>query len=317
MEEVHAVLGATGSAGRAVVHELASRNKRVRAVSRTGHGDPLPGTEHIRTDVTNIAALREACRGASVVYHCVNVPYQLWAAQLLPIAEAIIDAAAAAGARLIVMDNLYMYGRTKGPMTEATPRNAQGKKGRLRATLEVRLLEAHRSGRVRVAIGRASDFYGAKANSAPMFLAVEPALKGRTASWLGSLDAPHTLSYLPDVGWGLVTLAERDGSLGEVWHLPAAKALTGRQFFEMVFHELGQPPRIRVLRRPVMLLGGLFSPLIREATEVLYQYEYPFVMDASKFTRAFGDRVTPHRDAIHQTIEALREESPMNGGGKR
>ncbi len=129
---------------------------------------------------------------------------------------------------------------------------------------------------------------------------------------MGSLDALHTLSYLPDVGWGLVTLAERDSSLGEVWHLPAAEALTGRQFIEMVFHELRRPPRMRVLRRPVMLLGGLFSPMIREATEVLYQYEYPFVMDASKFTRAFGARVTPHRDAIHQTIEALRDELPVN-----
>jgi len=273
-------------------------------VSRTGRGDSLPSTEHIRADVTNIEALQEACRGASVVYHCVNVPYPLWAAHLLPIAEGIIEAAAAAGAKLIVMDNLYMYGRTNGPMTEAMPRNAQGKKGRLRAALEVRLLEAHRSGHARVAIGRSSDFYGAKANSVPMFLAVEPTLKGRTASWLGSLDAPHTLSYLPDVGWGLVTLAERDGSLGEVWHLPAAEALNGHQFIEMVFHELGRPPRMRVLRRPVLLLGGLFLPLIREATEVLYQYEYPFVMDASKFTRAFGARVTPHRDAIHQTIEA-------------
>ncbi len=185
MEEVHAVLGATGSAGRAVVRELASRSKQVRAVSRTGRGDPLPGTEHIRADVTNITALREACRGASVVYHCVNVPYQLWAAQLLPIAEAIIEAAAAEGAKLIVIDNLYMYGRTKGPMTEATPRNAQGKKGCLRAALEVRLLEAHRSGRVGLAIGRASDFYGAKANSAPMFLAVEPALKRKDGFLVG------------------------------------------------------------------------------------------------------------------------------------
>jgi nucleoside-diphosphate-sugar epimerase len=306
VEELHVVLGATGGAGRAVVRELASRGKRVRAVSRAVRGDPLPGIEQVSADVTNPAALREACQGASAVYHCVNVPYQLWAAQLLPITEAIIGAATAAGAKLIIMDNLYAYGRTPGPMTEATPRNARGRKGRLRAALEVRLLRAHRSGQVRVAIGRASDFYGPKANSAPMFLVVEPALRRKTASWLGSLDAPHTLSYLPDVAWGLVTLAERDAALGEIWHLPAAEPLTGRQFIEMVFQELARPARMRLLRRPVMLLAGLFSPMIREATEVLYQFEYPFVMDATKFTRAFGTRTAPHKEAIRQTISALR-----------
>ncbi len=307
VDGLHVVLGATGGAGHAVARELASRGLRVRAVSRTGRGNLLPGTEHVRVNATNPAALQEACREASVVYHCVNVPYQFWAAQLLPIAEGIIEAAAAAGAKLIVMDNLYMYGRTPGPMTEATPRNAQGKKGHLRATLEARLFEAHRSGRVQVAIGRASDFYGPKANSAPMFLVVEPALRDKIVSWLGSLDAPHTLSYLPDVAWGLVTLAERNDALGEVWHLPAAEPLTGRQFIEMVSRELARPVKMRVLRRPVMLVGGLFSPLIREATETLYQFEHPFVMDASKFTRAFGTRTTPHQEAIRQTIAALRQ----------
>jgi nucleoside-diphosphate-sugar epimerase len=177
-------------------------------------------------------------------------------------ARAVIVASAAAGAKLVVMDNLYMYGRVSEPMTEATLRNAQGKKGRLRVELEHLLLEAHRAGSVRVTIGRASDFYGPQANSAPMFLVVKPAIEGRKASWLGRLDAPHTLSYLPDVGWGLVTLAEREESLGEIWHLPAGEPLTGRQFIELVVEELGRPPRMGVIRRPMMVLAGLFSPAI-------------------------------------------------------
>lgn len=227
----------------------------------------------------------------------------------MPMARAVIVASAAAGAKLIVMDNLYMYGRVSEPMTEATPRNAQGKKGRLRVELEHLLLEAYRSGRVRVTIGRASDFFGPRANSAPMFLVVKPAISGRRASWLGRLDAPHTLSYLPDVGWGLVTLAEREEALGEIWHLPAGEPLTGRQFIELVFEELGRPPRIGLIRRSMMVLAGLFSPAIRESIEVFYQFEHAFVMDAGKFTRAFGSRVTPHREAIRQTLNALRPSS--------
>ncbi|HYM90465.1 MAG TPA: NAD(P)H-binding protein [bacterium] len=304
MTELHVVLGASGGAGRAVVRELVARGKRVRAVTRAGA--LVPGAESARADAASPESVRDAVRGASVVYHCINVPYQQWARRLFPIADAIIEAAAAAGAKLVVMDNLYMYGRVSGPMTERTPRQAQGKKGRLRAALERHLLEAHRSGKARLAIGRASDFLGPQARSATMLLVVEPALAGRPASWLGTLDAPHTVSYLPDVGWGLATLGEREEAFGEVWHLPAGPPLTGRQLIEMVFQELGRPARMKVISRPMMLAAGLFSSGIREAIEVLYQFEHPFVMDATKFSRAFGSRVTPHRDAVRQTIEGSR-----------
>lgn len=309
MEAVNVVLDASGGAGSAVVRELASRGRRVRAVSRSGRGAPLSGVERVRADVFDAAGLREVCRGAAVIYHCANLPYTKWATRLLPMADAIVSASADAGAKLVAMDNLYMYGRVRAPITETTPRNAHGKKGRVRYQLECLLLDAHRSGRVRVTIGRASDFYGPQANSAPMFLAVTPALRGRRASWLGSLDAPHTLNYLPDVARGLVTLGDREESLGEIWHLPADAALTGRQFIEMVFHELGQRPRMGLIRRPLMVLVALFSPMVREGLEVLYQFERPFVVDAGKFEKAFGRRVTPHREALRQTLEALRAEA--------
>lgn len=302
MARLHVVLGASGGAGRAVVRELTSRGQEVRAVSRSGRGDSLSGVSLVKADASNPPELRDVCRGAAVVYHCVNVPYQMWATHLLPIADAIIEAAGSAGAPLVVMDNLYMYGRVDGPKTEQTPRAATGKKGRLRIALEQRFLEADRAGKVRVAIGRASDFLGPGANSAPMFLVVELAKAGRTASWIATLDAPHTLSYLPDVAWGLVTLGERNEALGQVWHLPAAEPLTGRQFIEMVFRALGRPARMRVISRPMMLVASLFSPTIREALEVFYQFAYPFVLDSTKFSRAFGSRVTPHEEAVRRTV---------------
>lgn len=300
------VLGATGGAGRAVVAELAARGGRVRAVSRSGRGTPLAGVEHVSANAADPSRLRDACRGAAVVFHCVNLPYREWTRRLLPIADAVIAASAEAGARLVVTDNLYMYGPTQEPMTEVTPRHPRGKKGRLRARLEEVFLDAHRSGRLPVTIGRASDFYGQEAaNSGPMLLAVRPAAAGRSASWLGTLDALHTLSYLPDVAWGLATLGEREEAFGEVWHLPAAEPLTGRQFIELLYRELKRPPRMRVIGRPMMRLAGLFSPMIRETLEVLYQFERPFVMDTGKFERAFGRRVTPHAEAMHHTVEAL------------
>jgi nucleoside-diphosphate-sugar epimerase len=298
----HVVLGANGGSGRAVVKELSARGAPVRAVSRSGRGELLPGVEYVRGDASNGEHLKAICRDATVVYHCVNVPYTQWPTHLLPFAQTVVAAAGAAGARLVVMDNLYMYGPLTGPMTETTPRAARGRKGRLRAQLEDYFLNAHRTGVVRLAIGRASDFVGVAANSAPNMLVITPAIQGKAASWLGTLDAPHTLSYLPDVARGLITLGEREEALGEVWHLPAPDPLTGRQFIELVFAALDRPPKMRVISRPMMLLAGLFAPMIRESLEVFYQFERPFVMDSSKFARTFGRHVTTHRDAIQETL---------------
>ena len=59
----------------------------------------------------------------------------------------------------------------------------------------------------------------------------------------------------------------------------------------------------------MMRLAGLFNRQIREAREVLYQFEQPFVMDTSKFERTFGATFTPLREGIRQTLSALRSTS--------
>jgi nucleoside-diphosphate-sugar epimerase len=305
-EGVHVVLGATGGAGRALVRELVRRRHRVRAVSRSAVGPWPQAVEVTPADIRRAEDVRKACRGAAVVYHAVNVPYAQWQQILPAMADNVIAASSAADAVLVVVDNLYMYGPSLGPMTEETPRRASGAKGQLRAQLEETFLAAHAKGRVGVAIGRGSDFYGPHANSAPDLLAVRPALRGRIASWPGSLDAPHTLTYLPDFARGLVTLGTQARAWGEVWHIPSGPPVTGRAFITEVFEALGQPPRMRRLGRGMMRLAGLFDRQIREAREVLYQFEQPFVMDTSKFERTFEATITPLRDGIRQTLAALR-----------
>jgi nucleoside-diphosphate-sugar epimerase len=124
--------------------------------------------------------------------------------------------------------------------------------------------------------------------------------------WIGNLDMPHTLSFLPDFARGLITLGEREEALGQMWHVPTDAPLTGRQYLGTVCEEAGIKPNFGVYTRPVMSLVALFSPLVREALEELYQFEAPFVMDSSKFTRAFGGHFTPHREAIKQTVAWYR-----------
>jgi len=306
----HVVLGATGGAGRAVVQELVDRDRPVRAVSRSGGTGFPDGVEVVSADCTDAEATRRACDDAAVIYNCLNVPYAQWS-ELLPVfTENTIAAAADAGAPLVVTDNLYMYGPTDAPMTEETPRRPSGPKGRLRAEMEDRLLDAHEAGRVRTALGRASDFYGPHANSSTRELVFEAALDGKTAAWLGALDAPHTMTYLPDFAHGLVTLGTHESAFGEVWHLPSNTPITGRDFIERVFDAVDRSPSMRAYGYWMLTLAGLFDRQIWEVREVLYQFRDPFVMDTSKFEAAFGRAVTSYETAIRETVDWHRAQRP-------
>ena len=104
---LHVVLGAAGGTGSAVVGELGVRGLPVRAVTRSGAADVPEGVEQIAADVATPDGARRACAGAAVVYHCAQPPYTDWPAAFPPLTEAIADGAAAAGAKLVLADNLY------------------------------------------------------------------------------------------------------------------------------------------------------------------------------------------------------------------
>jgi nucleoside-diphosphate-sugar epimerase len=301
---LHVVVGASGGTGAALVRELARRGRRVRAVNRRGDAEVPAGVERLAADVATVDGAKAAADGATVVYHCAQPPYTDWPAAFPPLTEAIAEGAAAAGAKLVLADNLYLYGPHDGPLTEDLPAAATGPKGRVRAEMAERLLAGHRAGRLRVAIGRASNYYGpGGVNSVTGERLFKAAVAGRTVRWVGRLDQPHTLSYLEDVAAGLATLGERDQADGQAWHLPAAEPLTGRQFLQLVVAASGGRSRIATSSAAMTRLAGVFVPFIREVGEVLYEFEAPYVVDWSKFQQAFGPVTpTPHGEAVARTV---------------
>jgi nucleoside-diphosphate-sugar epimerase len=222
----------------------------------------------------------------------------------------VLEGAASAGAKLIAMENLYMYGPTYGrPLTEDLPYAANTRKGRVRAMMSKELMEAHKSGRVRVAIGRASDFFGPRVlASAAGEQVFGRAVQGKSAQVAGDPDQPHTYTYMPDIGKGLVILGEHEEALGRPWHLPSYETVTTREFVRMVFEEAGGEPKMQRAPKPLLWALGLFNPALRETIEMLYEFEEPFVVDHSAFTRAFGDHATPLREAIGHTVRWYRRE---------
>jgi nucleoside-diphosphate-sugar epimerase len=310
--ELHVVFG-TGAVGMAVIEELVQRDtRRVRVVNRSGRARVPHGVEVVGGDATDEAFTREASEGASVIYFALNPPYNKWPELFPGLQAGVLASAAAAGAKLIAMENLYMYGPTHGrPITEDLPYAANTRKGRVRARMSEELMEAHKSGRVRVAIGRASDFFGPRAlASAAGEQVFGRAVEGKSAQVFGDPDQPHTYTFVPDIGKGLVILGEREEALGRAWHLPSPETLTTRQFVEMIFEEVGKPARLQTAPKILLRALGLFNPVLRETIEMFYEFEEPFVLDTSDFIRTFGDQATPLREAIQHTVRWYRQERP-------
>jgi nucleoside-diphosphate-sugar epimerase len=305
--DAHVVIGGAGGTGAALVAELLRRGHRVRSVSRRGTAGPV-GTEAVAADVGIPSQALDATRGAAVIYQAAQPAYHRWSTDFPPMQVALLAAAEAHNAKLVMADNLYLYGPVEGVMREDTPPHPVGKKGRLRAQLADELLAAHRAGRVRVAIGRSSDYFGpGGVNSTLGEFLFDAAVKGKTTRWLGSLDVPHAVSYLDDMAVGLATLGERDEADGQIWHLPVNATLTGREFLTAVWLAVGQPAKIGRVGRLTVRIGGLFSPRTRELNETLYQWERPFLVDDSKWQRVFGPyQPVPLADAVERTLTWFR-----------
>jgi nucleoside-diphosphate-sugar epimerase len=222
--------------------------------------------------------------------------------------KSILEGLRNAPAKLVFGDNLYMYGDTHGvPIHEGLPYAAHTRKGLARKQVAEMALEAHQTGAVTVAIGRGSDFYGPgvreSLNGERVFV---PALQGKAAQFTGSVDLPHTLTYIEDFGKALVILGEHDSALGQAWHVPNAPTLTQRQWTTLLYEQLGQPLKIGTVNKWVLSVVGLFMPAAGEVVEMMYEFDKPFVVDSSKFVKAFGDHSTPHAQAIANTLAWYR-----------
>lgn len=309
------VFGA-GGAGGAIIQELANQGKNVRAVTRSGRGEFPAGVEAVAADAADPASAKAACAGASVVYHAVNVPYPAWLEALPPVMTSLIAAAGTVNATLVYVDNAYAYGPVDRPMTEDLPDAATTKKGRLRAQLAAQLLAAHRSGDVRAVIGRGSDYFGPSVTKSAAGDRFFPALlAGKKVMWVGSLDQPHTMTFIDDYARVLITLGSRPEAAGQIWHAPAAEPLTGRQLITLASEIAGRPPRPGTYSPLVIKLAGLFDPVLRELPELAYEFTAPFILDGGRYQAAFGGTPTPHREALRATIDWYRARNTQSTRG--
>jgi len=306
----HLIVGA-GPVGSALALRLAGAGGSVRIVTRSGGGPAHPSIERVPLDASDAHALTGAARGATVLYNCANPgSYPLWEKVWPPLATSILRAAEDSGAVLVTLGNLYGYGPVDGPMTRDLPLRPSDHKGALRARMWEQALEAHRAGRVRATEARASDYVGPAAPVSNSILARYAArtLAGKRATVFSDPDVPHAWTAVDDIAATLAALGADERAWGSPWLVPSSDPYPVRE----VLRDLGRAagtgePRLTVAPRGMLRAGGLVSPLLRELAGVLYQFDRPFVVDATATTETFGLSASPWDELVASTARVWRD----------
>ncbi|NIH67409.1 NAD-dependent epimerase/dehydratase family protein [Modestobacter marinus] len=312
----HVVVG-KGPVGSTTARLLAEQGHEVLVLSRSG-GTSTDRVEHRAVDAADAEALTRAVGRADLLYNAVNPPdYTTWSRDWPPLAAALLTAAERSGAGLVVMGNLYGYGRPSGPLTPQSPLAATDEKGRLRAQLWTDALAAHQAGRLRVTEARASDFVGPGIPPAQSHLVrqLETLRRGRRAWVVGDPDVRHSWTHVPDAAATLIALGADDRSWGRAWHVPSPAPRSQRQALTDLARAMGAPPaRVSGIPWPVLRAAGLAVPLMREVGAIRHQWDQEFVLDASETTAVFGLAATPWDDVVRSTVAAVQPGTSAGSG---
>ena len=312
MDTVHVVTGA-GPVGSTVAQQLADAGQQVRLLTRSGSGPEHPLINRRRVDVSRPDALTDAFDGAVAVHHCIHgssYDARVWRAELPRAERVVLEAAGRVGAVVVFPESLYSYGPVEGPITEDLPRSATDGKLGVRTDL---LAQRDASTTPTVSVA-ASDFYGPGVRNAHAGERLVPTvLAGRTMRVLGSLDQPHSFTYVPDLAAAMIAAAAREDLWNSFLHAPTAPALTQRHLVEVVATAGAvRVPRMSAIPVPVLRAMGLLSREMRELAETGYMFSRPFVLDSSASDERLRLSPTPVETGMTETVGWWREPEGAN-----
>ena len=305
---MHTILGAGGPVANALTRELSNNNETIRLVSRKPIVNADKNITWRKADLLNYAEILEATKGSTVIYLCAGLVYDknIWKAQWPVIMQNVINVAKETKARLIFFDNVYMYGLVNGPMTENTPYNPCSVKGEVRAGIATKLMDEVKAGNIRASIARAADFYGTESkNSFLDMMVLDNYAKKKSAQWLGNPKKLHNFSYIPDMGKAMYLLGQNPDSDNQIWHMPTAKAIPGKQIIEIAAGIYKVKPNYFAINKFLLWAYGLFNKVVMGTVEMYYQYDHDYIFDSSKFEKAFNFKPTSYEDGIKVMSETL------------
>jgi len=297
------ILGSGGSISQWLVPALTAHTGHIRLTGR--NPKPYTGKEELfSADLLDAERTSAAVEGSETVYLLAGFQYdvRVWKASWPKVMDNVIEACMKHKAKLVFLDNVYMYGLVKGPMTEDTPYNPCSRKGEIRASIANRLMEESSKGNLNALIARSADFIGPGAVNTFMHPMIFLKLKEKkSATWLCNDKVKHSFSYTPDLGKAVALLGNTADAFNQVWHLPTDnKPLTGKEFITIAAAEMGSEAKYSVMKPWMMKIGGLFNRLALESSEMSYQYEYDYIFDSTKFAGRFF-KATPSAEAVKLT----------------
>lgn len=304
---MHTILGAGGPVANSLTKVLSEAGKTIRLVSRK-QIQTSGNASWTGADLKDFGQLKKAVHGSTIIYMCAGLQYnkKVWAIEWPAIMQNLIDAAKYSGARLIFFDNVYMYGRVHGVMTENTRYKPSSKKGEIRATVAEQLMSEAKAGNIKATIARAADFYGAESmNSFFDSMVLAKYAKKQKAMWLGNAAARHSFTYVPDTGKAMYALAKDPGSDNQVWHLPTAPSLTGKEFIQLAANVFNTKPDYIQVKKLLLNTMGLFNKMIQETAEMYYQYQYDYIFSSEKFEKTYNMQPTSYEDGIRTLSGSL------------
>ncbi|WP_328527184.1 NAD-dependent epimerase/dehydratase family protein [Nocardioides sp. NBC_00368] len=309
MNSTYLVIGA-GPVGATIAQQLAARGDRVRLLTRSGSGPVHENIERLRGDATDTETVTQAATGTRAVFHCMHgsaYAAETWRAELPRAEKIVLEAAGRAGAVVVFPESLYAYGHVAGPMTEQTPRNADFGKPAVRVEL-LRARDASPTPTVSVA---ASDFYGPLVRTAHAGERMVPTvLAGRTMRVLGDPDAPHSWTYVPDLGAAMIRAADEESLWDSFLHAPTAPAISQRDLVRLYADVAGvEAPRVGRIPTWALKAIGTVHAGTRELAEMVYQFDKPFVLDSSASESLLGLSPTPLETGAKATVDWWRTQA--------
>ena len=300
-----------GPTGCATAEHLLAEGREVVIAQRHAPSDLPRGATFVACDTLEREAVLETVRRGGQFVVTIGFRYDgaVWREDWPKAIGNFVAACEATDARMVFIDNLYMYGPQTGSLVETMPLTTYGRKPAARAVATRIWMQACAEGRARVAALRAPDFYGpGVGNSYLGDTSIGAMAKGKAALFIGSPDIPHDYAYVPDIGRAVTTLlAAPDSAYGQAWHLPCAPTRTTREILQLAANALGVRLRLNLL--PAVLLGplGLAVPFMREVKEMRFTFDRPYRVDASKFAKTFWADATPFEDGVRKTTLAFRD----------
>lgn len=314
------VTGATGLVGSHVVERLLRDGWHVRALVRDRAratwlerlGVGLATGDTLRPETLAAAAI-----GMDVVFHTAAAvtPDGGWEAFHRPNVEGtqnVVDAASAAGARLVHVSSVAVYGAgaryaTIGKTSEDTPLAPLGQRSyyaRSKRESEQLVMRAHAEGRLWATAVRPDVVYGARDRQ--FVPRVAKLLRLGVAPVVGGGRSTLAVVHAANVADGMVRAATCDGAGGRAYNLANDYDVTVAEFFRLAGEGLGKRVRLVSLNAPLaqVVMHGVsrvaparLRSSLRQSVDFLSR-DNPFTSERARHELGWAPPVRPAEGVV-------------------